>query len=103
MEQIIKTLAEIDQKSAKIMEAAANEKNSLADAAKKRQLDYQQISYNNTQQQLSELHEHLTAHMNAELQKQIETAARQLSDMDNDYTLNHTQLAAGIFNSLIAE
>ena len=101
MEQIIKTLAEIDLKSSKIMEAAANEKASLSAAANKRREEYKKSTQENTLKQVEQLRTQLNDQMNQDLNAQSKNATQKLTNIDKEYQLNHEKMAQDIFDLLI--
>ena len=101
MEQIIKTLIEIDLKSSKIVEAATNEKNNLSEFAKKRREDYKKSADENALKQIEKLRTQLNEQMNQELRTQSKNANQKLTNMDEEYEAKHNEIAQNIFNSLI--
>lgn len=100
MEKIIKTLSEIDLKSAKIMEATNNEKHALEDSFKKRKEQYKDEAEVRTAAEVETLRKELKIKMQAELSEQAEDAKKFLEDLDRDFEMNHEKIVADIFYSL---
>ena len=100
LEKIIKTLAEIDSRSAKIMEAASNEKKGLEQAYRIKKDEYQKDAEERTQVKLQELQERLKLKMQEDLSAQAAAAEKYLDDLEKRYESDHTAIAAGIFNNL---
>ena len=101
LEKIIKTLAEIDLRSAKIMEASSNEKKGLEQAYKSKKDEYQKEAEDRTQEKLQELQDRLKIKMQDDLSAQAEAAEKYLDNLEKHYEDDHTAIAAGIFNNLI--
>lgn len=101
MEKIIKTLAEIDMRSAKIMEAASNEQKDLEQTFAARKSEYQQAAEDQTKKQVEELQIALNQKMKAKLAEQADASIQFLEALDSDFQENHTELASKIFTSII--
>lgn len=101
LEKIIKTLAEIDMRSAKIMEATSNEKQALEEKFQARKDEYQKSSEERTKIQVDELREKLNLKMQAEIEQQANASVIFLEELDHSYEKDHSKIASDIFNSLI--
>lgn len=101
MEEIIKTLSDIDQKSARIMDAASNKKKELELKYSKQKEAYLANADAKASKEIDELRSTLNGEMQQQLNEQSENAQKQLKSLDQSYQSGHTQLAESIFQKLI--
>lgn len=103
MQEIIAALSEIDEKSAKIMEAANNELKSLNEKLSIRKETYLSQARQNNQMRLDALRRQLKEESDKQLQKQSTDSTMALSGLEKDYKDNHKAIANRIFYSIIHE
>lgn len=103
MQQIIASLSEIDEKSARIMEAANNEVKALNEKAGARKESYLAQAMQRNETQLDALRRQLKEDSDRQLKKQADDSMEALSRLEKDYQDNHRALANQIFYSIINE
>ncbi len=103
MQEIIKTLSDIEEKSSRILEAANNEKAALESSFAGRKKEYESKVEAKTVQALDELRTQLKSVSQSELDQQAKDAANTLAQLQESYDENHIQLATQLFNTLISE
>lgn len=87
MEEIIKTLSDIDQKSARIMDAASNEKKELELKYSKQKEAYLANADAKASKEIDELRSTLNGEMQQQLNEQSENAQKQLESLDQSLSV----------------
>lgn len=103
MQEIIASLSEIDEKSAKIMEAANNELKSLSEKLNIRKEDYLNQAKQRNQEQLDELRRQLKEESDQQQEKQTSDFMETLSQLEKEYDEQHEVLVEQIFQSITSE
>ncbi|MGN0480280.1 MAG: hypothetical protein ACI4EV_01770 [Lachnospiraceae bacterium] len=102
MQEIIATLSQIDNKSAKIMEAAAREVKKLDTEATQRKEKYLAYATKKTDEELADLRKELKAEEEKELAAVEAESKLALQSLEDNYVRNHAAISDRIFKSIIS-
>lgn len=103
MEQVVKTLSEIEERAVKIMEHAASEKKELAAANEAMIAEFDQKVEAETQSKIAKMRSELETELKNELEAQKKQTESTLSGLEADYENNHVSLAKQLMTSIIGE
>lgn len=102
MQEVIATLSQIDNKSARIMESAAREVKKLNAAAAERKEKYLAFATKKTDQELADLRRELRAEEEKELAAVEAQSKLALQSLEDNYVRNHAAISDRIFKSIIS-
>lgn len=102
MQEIIATLSQIDNKSEKIMDAAANEVKRLNATAEEKKEKYLAYASKQTDEELAKLRKNLKAHEEKELAEVEAHSKLALEGLEENYAKNHAAISDKIFKSIIS-
>lgn len=102
MEQVIKTLSEIEERAVRMIEHANNTKKELAARSDARIKAYDEETDAGTRAAIKALKADLDRRLQEELAAQQRQADDLISRMQSEYDNHHEEIAADIFNRLIS-
>ena len=97
MEQVIKTLSEIEERAVRIMEHASNTKKELAAESEARIKAYDEENAAIMRKAIDAQKAELDRQLANELEVQKKQAEELIARMQETYDRNHTAIAAGLF------
>lgn len=101
MEQVIKTLSEIEERAVRIMEHANNTKKELSARSEARIKAYDEENAALMRKAIETQKTELDRQLATELQEQKKQAEELILRMQENYDKNHTAIAAELFHSMI--
>lgn len=103
MEQVVKTLSEIEERAVNIMEQAALEKKALAKQNEAFLEEFDNRIALETKNKIASMRSELEAQLQNELEAQKKRTKTILSNLEADYENNHVSLAKSIMASIIGD
>ena len=100
MEQVIKTLSEIEERAVRIMEHANNTKRELSAQSEARIKAYDEENAAIMRKAIDAQKAELDRQLANELEEQKKQAEELIARMQETYDRNHTAIAAGLFQSM---
>ena len=100
MEQVIKTLSEIEERAVRIMEHASSTKKELAAQSEVRIKAYDEENAAIMRKAIDAQKAELDRQLANELEEQKKQAEELIARMQETYDRNHTAIAAGLFQSM---
>ena len=100
MEQVIKTLSEIEERAVRIMEHASNTKKELAAESEARIKAYDEENAAIMRKAIDAQKAELDRQLANELEEQKKQAEELISRMQENYDRNHTAIADKLFRSM---
>lgn len=103
MEQVVKTLSEIEERAVKIMEHAASQKKALAAENEACLVEFDKRIELETKNKITSMRSELETELQNELEAQKKHTQTILSNLEADYENNHVSLAKALMASIIGE